>query len=280
MHAVLEANPPASSVRPAPGVRAYDDDWVLSEEDMPESSPHRDAVDLLRQIVLSSMARKRPGALVAANLGCRWDRAHPQVGVDPDIALIEPPPPEGQHVECLCTWREGHVPPRFAIEVVSRRNAPKDYVDAPAKYACLGTRELVVFDPHRLGPTGSVEVLQVWRLDAGARSMTKVYAGDGPARSEELGAWLIAMPERALRIADDPEGRSLWPTDAETERAARRKAEESLGDALRGAVEDICEVCGVPLDEARRARLAALGPVELEALRASIKRERAWPSGQ
>ena len=88
---------------------------------MPESNPHRDAVDLLRQIVLSAMARQGRDALVAANLGCRWDRAQPQIGVDPDIALIEPPPPEGELVECLCTWKEGHVPPRFAVEVVSRR---------------------------------------------------------------------------------------------------------------------------------------------------------------
>lgn len=279
MHAVLEANPPDSSVRPAPGVRAYDDDWVLPEEDMPESNPHRGAVDLLRQILVSSMTRARRDALVAANLACRWDRAHPQIGVDPDIALIEPPPPEGEMVDSLLTWKQGHLPPRFAIEVVSHSNAAKDYVDAPAKYACLGTRELVIFDPHRLGPTGAAHALQVWRLNAGAKSMTKVYEGDGPAHSEELGAWLLAIPGRGLRVADDPEGRTLWLTDAEAAEAARREAEQSLGEALRSAVEDICELCGVPLDGARRAHLAALAPAALEALRARIKRERAWPAG-
>ena len=71
-------------------------------------------------------------------------------------------------------------------------------------------------------------MLQVWRRDPRAR-FRRVYAGRGPARSEALGAWLVVTDQgRRLRLADDPEGTSLWPTDAEAEHAARADAEAEV----------------------------------------------------
>lgn len=277
--------PRARTVRLVVDVPA-DDDWVLPEEDMPESNPHRGDVRELEQLLLAFAARSGRGALVVANLACCWDRERPQIGVDPDVALLDPAPPEGAAIESLRTWEPGHVPPRFALEVVSSTNSTKDYEDAPAKYALLGTRELVVFDPRLFGPTvhGGPHLLQIWRRDEAAHAMVRVHAGGGPAWSEELGAWLVVTPDGQLRFSDDPGGSRLWLTAAEGEAAARReeatarmRAEGALLDTLRAAVADLCEVLGVPLDEARRAQLAALDVAGLEALRAHIKVARGWP---
>jgi hypothetical protein len=200
------------------------------------------------------------------------------------VALIEPAPPDTAKLRSLRTWEPGHVPPRVAIEVASDNNPEKDYLDGPAKYARLGTRELVVFDPEQRGPAGFDDVLQVWRRDDTGASMTRVYAGAGPAYSEELGAWLVAAAEQRLRIADDPEGRALWLTKAEEkekeaeekDQALHRQAEAALS-ALHAGIEDLCEAYGVSLDDTRRAHLTTLDAAGLEALRACLKRDRAWP---
>lgn len=301
-------NPSPRTVRLVLDVPAVEEAWVLPEEDMPESSSHRDTVRLLEWILLAFVARTGRNAHVAGNLGCRWYEADARIGVDPDVALIEPAPPGADtNLPSLRTWEPGHVPPRVAIEVVSASTSKKAFEDAPAKFAALGTRELVVFDPELCGPStfGGPFVLQVWRRsDSGAESdnasptMARVYAGAGPVRSEELKAWLIPQPKGLLRIADDEQGSQLWLTEAEQESAARKRAEtgrehesaarkqvESASKQaesarlrfMRAALEDVCEAYGVPLDDARRAHLDSLDADALESLRTSVKRTRSWP---
>lgn len=297
MHPAASTSQRPRTVRLVLDVPTPDESWVLSEENMPESSAHRDTVDLLKLLLLAFVARTQRSAHVAANLACRWDRDHPSIGVDPDIALIEPAPPsEASALRSLRTWEPGHVPPRFAVEVVSPTNPNKDYVTAPAKYAALGTRELVIFDPEHLGPAvmGGPHVLQVWRRTDDSRTMARVYAGHGPAYSSELSAWLIPTPQGRLRIADDEQGRSPWLTREEAEaeahkqEAAARKQEaearereaaarKQAEDALRRSIEDVCDLCDVPLDDARRAHLASLDAAGLDQLRRHLKAHRAWP---
>lgn len=194
--------------------------WILPDTNWPETCPHRDAVDLLRGVLKAFVARTGRNALVGANLGCYWDAENPRVGVDPDIAFIEPAPPEGAQTESLRAWVAGHVAPRFVVEVVNVSNPTKDYGGAPAKYGFLGVRELVVFDPWKEGPRafGGPYVLQVWRRGREASGagkavggpMVRVHAGEGPAYSEELGAWLVVMGDGRLRVAEDAAGASLW----------------------------------------------------------------------
>lgn len=275
-------SPRPASIRLELDVLVRKDRWVLSEENMPEATNHRDITDLLKLILLAFAAKNRLNALVAANLACRWDRDNPSFGVDPDIALIEPAPPGAGALSSLRTWVEGHVPPRFAVEVVSATNPNKDYEAAPAKYGALGAGELVIFDPQCFGPAGTdgPHVLQVWRRTGDRPAMVRVYAGDGPAFSTQLNAWLVPVPEGKLRIADDERGRSLWPTEAETEAEARKHeadARRQAEDTLRRAIADVCELCGVPLDDARRAHIASLDAAGLDRLRSRLKAQRAWP---
>lgn len=213
-----------------------DDRWVLQEDDnLPESALHNEVSLLLVQILRAWARRSRRDARVGRNLALRWNQARPQVGVDPDVYVVEPPPPEGDDIKSLCTWKPGHVPPRVAVEVVSEWAPEKDYVEAPEKYAASGTGELWVFNPLLAGPSvrGGPFVLQVWRRDEEG-PFRRVYAGAGPARSEALGGWLVVTDGgRRLRLADNLEGQRLWLTVAEEAEAevARLRAEV---ERLRG----------------------------------------------
>jgi Uma2 family endonuclease len=210
-------------------VPSADERWVLEEENVPESALHDEVILLLVELLKAWARRSGRDVRVGRNLALRWNQALPRVGVDPDVYVVEPAPPEGDDTKSLCTWKPGHVAPRVAVEVVSETTADKDYAEGPEKYAASGTGELWVFDPLEAGPSlrGGPFVLQVWRRDASGR-FRRVYAGAGPVRSEALGAWLVVTDGgRRLRLADDTEGRRLWLTEAEEahEEIARLRAE-------------------------------------------------------
>jgi Uma2 family endonuclease len=212
------------------------DAWLLEEEDMPESPLHEGIVHVLVEVLRAWNQRSGGRAMVGSNIALRWNESKPRQGVDPDVYVVDPAPPTGRRVPSLCLWKRGHHPPRVAIEVVSESTADKDYLDGPDRYAASGTRELWVFDPLLAGPDlhGGPHRLQVWRRDPRAR-FRRVYAGDGPVRSTELRAWLVVVEGGlGLRIADDPEGALLWPTEAEAERAAH-EAEQAAREAAEAA---------------------------------------------
>jgi hypothetical protein len=201
--------------------------WLLDGEDMPEIPLHDAVIQLLELLLQAFVERERRSALITSNLGCRWDPADARVGVDPDVLLVEPSPPDGEKTTTLRIWEPGHAPPRIAVEVVSDQSGRKDYLEGPARYGRLGAGELWIFDPLLVGPpdTGGPFVLQVWgRNDRGA--MDRVYAGPGPAHSDELRAWLVVTDGGTrLRIAEDPAGDRPWLTKAEAE--ARRADTEA-----------------------------------------------------
>lgn len=206
------------------------DDWVLPEEPVPESLLHSQAVDLIKALLLHWVARTGLDAQVAPNLAFRWVEKHPKVGVDPDLCLISPSTPEGDELESLRAWAPGHSVPKLAIEVVSKGHPYKDYVTTPEKYAASGVPELWIFDPAMAGPKarGGPHRIQIWlRNREGA--FERAYAGDGPAFSPALRAWLFAVDEgRKLRLADDREGTSWWHTEAEAALARIAELEAEL----------------------------------------------------
>ncbi len=212
-------------------VPATRDDWTLSEEPVPESQPHDIVLDLLKALLLYWARRSGKDVQVARNLAVRWDEARPRIGIDPDLCLIEPRTPEGDELQSLCLWKDGHHPPGLAIEVVSENNSRKDYTVAPEKYAASGTRELWIFDPKLHGPKshGGPFRLQIWQRTGD--SFSRTYAGDGPARSTAVNAWLFVVDEgRRLRVADDEAGTEWWQTAEEAERAAKEGALARLAE--------------------------------------------------
>ncbi len=189
--------------------------WELHEGTMPGSVPHDEALELLKAI-LAWWAEAQESAQVARNLAVRWDEGRPAIGVDPDVCVLSPKPPDGETLTSLRTWLPGHAPPRLAIEVVSVPSATKDYAIAPDKYAASGTEELWIFDPELAGPRayGGPVRLQVWRLTEG--SFVREYAGEGPAWSSALGAWAVVTDGgKKLRVAARADGADPWPTKAE-----------------------------------------------------------------
>jgi Uma2 family endonuclease len=216
-------------------VPTTDERWALEEENVPESALHDEIIRLLVELLKAWARRSARDVRVGRNLALRWNQAFPRVGVDPDVYVVEPAPPEGDETTSLCTWKPGHAAPRVAVEVVSESTAEKDYAEGPEKYAASGTGELWVFDPLKAGPPlrGGPFVLQVWRRDAKGR-FRRVYAGAGPVRSEALGAWLVVTDGgRRLRVAEDMEGRRLWLTEAEEAHAEIARLRAEL-EGLRG----------------------------------------------
>ena len=203
--------------------------WLLESEDVPETPLHNAIIELLVLVLKHFFASRGEPTLVTRNLGCRWDPMDARVGADPDVVVLQPVPTEGEQLKTLRIWEPHHRPPRIAIEVVSSGTAEKDYIDAPARCARLGVHELWVFDPLQDGPasTGGPYILQIWRRTSltGSAKMKKIHAGDPPAFSPELDAWLVTTQEgHRLRVAHDAEGKKLWPTEAEAA-AERAQAE-------------------------------------------------------
>jgi hypothetical protein len=120
---------------------------------------------------------------------------------------------------------------------VVSRDRRKDYEVSPFKYAQLGTRELVVFDPGVVsGPEQPQRIpLQLYRRN-GAGAFLRVYAGPGPVQSTELDAHLVVRREEGammLRIARDVAGQELVPTAEEAQRKAEARVRELEAELAR-----------------------------------------------
>jgi Uma2 family endonuclease len=204
--------------------------WELGDELMPESVIHDQAVELLKALLAAWAARAGSPMFVARNLAVRWSEAEPRIGVDPDVCVLPMAPHVASSLRSVRTWLPGQAPPILAIEVVSETNPHKDYTLAPDKYAASGTGELWVFDPLLSGPAahGGPFRIQVWhRRDDG--DFVRIYAGDGPAPSPTLGAFLFSTDEgRRLRIATDETATDWWRTAEEEARARVAELETAL----------------------------------------------------
>ncbi len=197
--------------------------WYLTDEDDMGESNEQHLIIRLLQAALAELARERGWArtYVAGDQFFAWVEAEPLVRVSPDVYLMDdaPGPPYPGMWE---TWRSGHRPPRFAVEVVSDRWR-KDYEDAPRKYDQLGASELIIFDPEAPATTrGDRVLLQVFRRDT-TGALTRVAAGAGPVHSVELDAWLGGVPGRRRRHAREEAGTDLVATAEEQNIVLRRE---------------------------------------------------------
>ena len=195
--------------------------WVLPEGTVPESVPHDEAAEALKLLLQPWAQRMGRPLRIARNLALRWLEHAPRVGIDPDVCVLDPPPPNAESLDSLCLWRSGHSAPPLCFEIVSRNHPHKDYRDVHERYAALGTRELIVFDPLLAGPPslGGPVSLQVWRRDPSG-AFERVYAGPGPVFSEVLEAW-VRVNQRSLVISEDRGGEQRWRTQEELERARK-----------------------------------------------------------
>lgn len=268
--------PPASSTLPL----QFDwSSWYLTDEDdMGENPIHaqiiHDFVDLLLTV---AEERGWHRDQVGSDAFFAWVPAHPLVRISPDLYLlekqIEPLPASFQ------MWKQGQVPPSFALEVVSE-DWRKDYDQNPKKYAQLGTKELVIFDPDAAGEwagRGPRVPLQVYRRNSEG-FLARVYAGTGPVWSEVLDLLLFIVNlgqgrDVRLRFAYDREGEIWVKSSAEAKAIAeqeRRRAEQGRVHAEERRVH--AEERRVHA-ERERAR-AEEGRAEAERERARVEAER------
>ena len=253
----------------------------LDEDDRPESTLHDQCLALLYAILSYGALRSGLDALVARNLACRWDPTDARIGVDPDLLLTSPHPPlppERRSLKQLRLWEPGHHPPRVTVEVVSESTADKGYDEAPWAHAKAGTRELWVFDPELLGPTrgGGPFLLQVWQQQPGG-TLKRTHAGNGPAWSEEMQAWLVVTDGGTrLRLSEDRWSKHLWPTEAE---AKVREAEEKAREAAEAKAREARAKAREAKAKAREARAKAREAAEAEvrALRQRLAELEALP---
>jgi Uma2 family endonuclease len=218
--------------------------WYLTdEEDMGQNVEQADEIhETLSALEVLAEERGWKDVLCASDSFFAWIEAEPLVRVSPDVYLLDHPPPR-PWPKMWQTWVPGHKAPRWALEIVSD-DWKKDYEDNPPKYAQLGTRELVIFDPQAAaaGPNGNgapVRVpLQVYRRGADG-AFVRVYRGNGPAHSEELDAWLVVQRDGGvvrIRIARDTAGADIVPTALEAKRASDEKSR--LADEARRVADE------------------------------------------
>ena len=103
---------------------SVDDDALHAAESCEQGEIIRELVSTLQQLArMRSWAR----VYIGADNYFGWMPDHPQVRVSPDVYLLDDPPAPPMP-RSWQTWRAGHRPPRWAVEVVSE-DWPKDYED-------------------------------------------------------------------------------------------------------------------------------------------------------
>lgn len=216
--------------------------------DMGEGCLQRLVSELLRILVERWLAQRGKPTFVGADQFFYWKQFDASEGIAPDVYVL-PGAPLSPDIGAWKVWESGHVP-SFAFEFVSR-DLDKDYLQSPPKYARLGVRELVVFDPDYLKGRSRVR-WQVFRKTK--HGFHRVLATDADrVKSVVLGCHLRAVGEGGdlrVRLGTGFNGEALLPTDLE--------ALQAKDEALHAKDEAL---------EAERARRAAL-EAELAALRA------------
>jgi Uma2 family endonuclease len=189
------------------------------EEKGGEDILQRWITELLRPLLERYLGEHGVKAFVGADQFIYWKQHDAHRRVAPDVYVLPGVAP-GTHVRSWKTWEAGIVP-SFALEVVSL-DWEKDYAEILPRYAELGVKELVVFDPAWEGRTGRFR----WQLHRGLarRGLVRVETTNADrVRSKVLGAWLRVVGEdleQRVRIATDPAGDVLVPTSEERETAA------------------------------------------------------------
>ena len=82
----------AVSVRYPVATRSVE--WELPEGTVPESAVHDAACKHLVLLLDAWAAMSGADAMIVRNLAVRWLEEQPKVGVDPDVCVLRPPPPE------------------------------------------------------------------------------------------------------------------------------------------------------------------------------------------
>jgi hypothetical protein len=184
--------------------------------EVPESRLHEALCALLRALLRHAFASQHS---VGGDQLVYWDPTDPRACLAPD-AFVRLHTPDSKF-KTWKVWEWGA--PELAVEILSESDERWD--TKLQKYARLGVRELVTFDPE-----SSPATLRIWdRLETDL--VERELCGNSAASNVLPGYWVVvADPEhgRALRLSQDDAGASVFPTPTEAEAAARQAAEARI----------------------------------------------------
>ena len=207
----------------------------------------RAIAEALRPLIARWFKTRRVKAFTGADQFLYWVEGDPTRRMAPDVYVLPKVDPES----VPSSWQLWEVgPPSFALEVVSR-DVGKDYEDAPAEYAAMGAKELVIFDPGATARSRTRVRWQVYRRLARRGFVRVAQTMSDRVEVTSLGCWLRAMGEgrdARLRLGTGVGGEELFLTEAEAARAMAEAA-SAQAQAERARAESA---------EAEVARLRAL----------------------
>ena len=214
---------------------------------MGEDFLQRAIAEALRPLIARWFKTRKVKAFTGADQFLYWVEGDPTRRVAPDVYVLPKVDPESVPTSWQL-WEVG--PPSFALEIVSR-DVGIDYEDAPAEYAAMGAKELVIFDPGATSRSRTRVRWQVYRRLA-RRGFVRVAQTMGDrVEVAGLGCWLRAIGEgrdARLRLGTGVEGEELFATETEAE-AERAEAEAERAEAANARAD---------IAEAEVARLRAL----------------------
>lgn len=219
---------------------------------MGEHELQRLIAEFLRPMLERWFAARSEVAHAGADQFFYWVEGDPTQRIAPDVYVV----PRVAQTPPVASWKlwEMSARPSFALEVVGQ-DIDKDYNDNPVLYAQLGVQELVLFDPHATSRSRRRLRWQVFRRVKG-RGLVRVEVSNGDrVRLKSLGCWLREVAHRGhpvLRLATDDEGETLFPTEAEEERAAKEEALAAIAEGRAAREHAEAEIARL------RAELASL----------------------
>ncbi len=188
---------------------------------VPETRLHEELCALLRALLRHAFAAEHS---VGGDQFIYWDPTDPRACLAAD-AFVRLGQPDSQF-RTWRVWERGA--PELAIEILSDSDA--DSLDVKLhKYARLGVRELVCFDPESATPR-----LRVWdRL--GSDLVERELAAGAAASNVLPGYWVVVNGAHGpcLRLSHDDAGQALFPTPAEAEAQARQAEARALQARIR-----------------------------------------------
>lgn len=220
------------------------------EDDVGEYEIQTYILELLRPLLARFLGERGVRAHVGSDQFIYWKQHDPTCSIAPDIYVL-PGVSQGIAIDVWKVW-ERKIVPSFALEVVGA-DPRKDYEEGPRRYAELGVKELVIFDPH---PGGERTAFQVYRRQQ--NRFRRVIATDGDrVRSRVLGCTLRSVGEGGetrLRIATGDTGGVIYPTAEEAARAAEEAARAAERVALAAGEAALARVAELEAELARRRR--------------------------
>lgn len=220
---------------PLPALRCYDRRMSLqtarthvpyfrTEKKMPESLLHVQLRTALWQLLDDHFGHL---GLAGTDQFVYWDRRDAKQNLAPDVYFGLGP--QRLPLKSWKTWERGV--PDLAIEFVSDSDSDeRAQTKSVARYTELGVRELV-----RLDRLDDRTVLEAWDIADGVATPRHIDERlVTPCKT--LGCTFVVAPiegiGRAIRLARDPEGRALFPTQREKTALVQAEAEARIAELM------------------------------------------------